>query len=180
VRRRRRNGGTRRFSANPNSTGEEAMGQLGTGFEFVGVGFGKSRVAAIVAMIALSALPVLAIGSVAYYSAEKTLTRQIIADNFEQTRGLHEAVGHYINERRDDVAFLAVSPLLRDAQAPASAKSALLAEFRVVSSIFTYVALWDPNGKLIVQLGGPATLGSELPQALRTAAIISFLDGPFS
>jgi signal transduction histidine kinase/DNA-binding response OmpR family regulator len=118
----------------------------------------------------LSALPVVAIGSAAYYSARRALTGQIVIDNFEQTRSLHKQIERYIDERASDVRAFAANTLLEQAQAPTSAKVAALHEFFASSGIFVSAAVWDRNGKLSAKLGGSSSLGMELPRMLKTAS----------
>jgi signal transduction histidine kinase/CheY-like chemotaxis protein len=141
-------------------------------------GFGKSRMVAIAAIIALSALPVVAIGSVVYYSAQRALTHQIIEDNSEQTRALRDDVGRYIAERTDDVKVLAGSAVMRQPQTPVEAKAAALGDFLAGAPAFTYAAVWDGEGRLVIQSGGPRSLGTQLPQVLMSATPIATLGGP--
>jgi signal transduction histidine kinase/DNA-binding response OmpR family regulator len=120
-------------------------------------------------MIALSALPVLAIGSIAYYSAQQALTAQIIADDFEQARELQEEVARYLEERADDVESLVADSLLQETDVAANDKATLLEQLRMTAPIFTSLALWGPGGNLLGVSGGPSDMGQELPRSLRAA-----------
>ena len=73
-------------------SGGERMDELTKQIELMGRWLNNSKVAAIAAIMIFSALPVLAIGSAAYYSANRALTKQIIDDNLEQTRALRVSI----------------------------------------------------------------------------------------
>src|SRR5580704_17455739 len=102
------------------------MSQLINQLETFSTSLRNSRVATVALVITLSALPVVAIGVSAYYSAEHALTHQISNDNLEQSLAIRLAVDGYMNERAHDVMALAATALLADAQASTNAKSAAL------------------------------------------------------
>src|SRR5260370_28941714 len=105
------------------------MDDLTKQIELMGRWLNNSKVAAIAAIMIVSALPVLAIGSAAYYSAEKALTGQIIDDNLEQTRAIRESIKYYMDERMKDVDGLAADAVLSEPDVSMAAKPDVLAHF---------------------------------------------------
>jgi hypothetical protein len=129
-------------------------------------GISQSRLAAVVIMVALSSLPVILIGTVAYFSAYRALTHQIVDDNFEQTRGVREALSHYVEERLNDMAFLAEG--LPNHDVTVTGSTLLLDRFRANYRMLSYIALWDSKGRLIAQSGRSTGLTATLPKALES------------
>jgi signal transduction histidine kinase/CheY-like chemotaxis protein len=132
----------------------------------------NSKVAAILVITVLSALPVLAIGSAAYYSAQKALTDQIVDDNLEQTRGIRESIKYYMRERMNDVEALARTAPLGEPDASPAAKADALAQVRSVYGMYTRLAIWDADGKLIAYSGGPAPTGLHIALGLEAGRTV--------
>ncbi len=127
-------------------------------------------------MIALSALPVVAIGAAAYYSAEHALTHQISDDDLEQSLAIRLAIEGYINERVHDVMALAATDLLSEARASTSAKATALAGFLSVYRMYRAASIWDDAGKMVAQSGGTDSSGQYIAQALKTGGTMAFAE----
>jgi hypothetical protein len=149
-----------------------ATGQL----EVLGAWLRNSRAATIAAVITLSALPVVAIGAAAYYSAERTLTNQISEDNLEQTRAIRQSIEGYMSERTHDVMALAATDLLAQPLASKSAKTAALAGFLGVYGIYKRVSIWDAEGKMVTQSGGPGPGGQYVGRVLKAGGTMTFAE----
>ncbi len=144
------------------------MNELTKPIDFIHRWLNKSKLAAIVAIMTLSALPVLTIGSAAYYSAEQALTSRIGDDNLEQTRAIRESIEQYMQERVNDVEAVGGVGVLGDSDASTSAKAAdVLAHFLSVYRMYKRLAVWDANGKLVAYQGGPVPTGLYIPQTLK-------------
>ena len=137
---------------------------------------GNSRAATIVAVITLSALPVVAIGAAAYYSAEEALTHQISGDNLEQTLAIRESIEGYMSERTHDVMALAATELLTQPGASKSAKTAALASFLGVYGMYRRVSIWDAEGRMVTQTGGPDPGGRYIAQVLKAGGTMTIPD----
>ncbi len=149
------------------------MNELAKHIELMSGWLKNSWAAAIVAIMAFSALPVLAIGSAAYYTADKALTSRIVGNNLEQTRAIRESIEQYMGERVDDVEALAGVAVLGDPDAGTSAKAAdVLAQFLSVYGMYKRVAVWDADGKLVRYQGGPVPSGLYVVQAHETGRTV--------
>src|SRR5579883_3288174 len=124
------------------------------------------RAVVVAAMIALSAVPVVTIGSIAYVSAQRTLTHQIVEDNFEQTRAVRQNIALFLDQDLNEMEFAAAAlPSKRGGAAAAL----YLDQFRTAFPLFSSVALWDGAGRLIVHSGAQPAFGSRLSSTLMTA-----------
>jgi signal transduction histidine kinase/CheY-like chemotaxis protein len=152
------------------------MSQLINQLETFSTSLRNSRVATVALVITLSALPVVAIGVSAYYSAEHALTHQISNDNLEQSLAIRLAVDGYMNERAHDVMALAATALLADAQASTNAKSAALAGFLSVYRMYRGASIWDVEGRMVTHSGGSDPGGQDITQALKAGGTMSFAE----
>ncbi|MEH2070712.1 MAG: methyl-accepting chemotaxis protein [Nostoc sp.] len=108
--------------------------------------------------IAIGTLPVLAIGAIAFSFANKSITKQITQSQQAQATGLSDKINRFMLGRYGDIQVISSLPFLTNSQASVSTnsqeKQAVLN--RVVEAYQAYdsVAIFDPQGNLIVQSTG--------------------------
>lgn len=97
--------------------------------------------------IALSVLPVLAFGTIAYQVADKQLVEQIQIDKLNTADGLNNEVSRFMFERYGDVQVLANLPILRNSQVSKlvalPAKEAVFDNFAKVYGVYDSIASYD-------------------------------------
>ncbi|MGG6266700.1 methyl-accepting chemotaxis protein [Leptolyngbya sp. AN03gr2] len=126
--------------------------------------------------IAIGTLPVLAIGTIAYTFANRSITRQIIAAEETLASTLSQRVTSFMAERTADVQSLSSIPVLtvpavRDAVSQ-DEKRALLEQFIEAHGVYEGVALFDLNGNVVLQ-NDRSSIGSQADQDYFRAAVQS-------
>lgn len=115
------------------------------------------RKAAILA-IAITTLPIFAIGAIAYSLAHKSMTKQINASHAATATKLTEQINRLMLERYEDIQIISQSPFFtntrvnrntRDAE-----KQAFLDSFVNTHKAYDSIAIFDPAQNLIVQSTG--------------------------
>ncbi len=108
--------------------------------------------------IAIGTLPVVGIGTTAYYFANQSLTKEITAAKLVNVEGLADGLSSFIGERYGDIQFLAKLPILANSEVrkitTASENQEVLNT--VIKSYKSYdnIASFDLNGDLVLQSGG--------------------------
>ncbi|MBE9007940.1 methyl-accepting chemotaxis protein [Fortiea sp. LEGE XX443] len=108
--------------------------------------------------IAISTIPALVIGAIAYNFANKSLTKQITQSQTAEAIGLTDKVNRFMLERYEDIQGLSNLPLLangnfiRNPNTPE--KQALLDKILTAYKGYDSIAVFDTEGNLIVQSTG--------------------------
>ena len=107
--------------------------------------------------VAISVIPIAAVGGIAHQLAARSLTQQIITDQESRTFDIAQKVSLFANHVVSDADTIAASPLLADPQISAIAtetqKVALLNDFIEKHPIEKYdnIAVFDLDGNLLLQ-----------------------------
>jgi methyl-accepting chemotaxis protein PixJ len=108
--------------------------------------------------ITIGVLPVAAIGGVAYFAANQSITQEITATEKARALGLADKANRYIFERYGDVQAMANLPIFRNpkvaAIVPLQEKQALLTGYTTIYGAYDSIAAFDLNGNLMVQSQG--------------------------
>lgn len=116
------------------------------------------RTKATILAIALSTVPVLAIGSVAYLFSNKTLTEQSIEAEQAQALGLVDKANRFMFERYGDIQALANLPSLRNLQVQKALspqeRSQILTSYATYYGVYDSIAAFDLAGNVVVQSAG--------------------------
>jgi len=108
--------------------------------------------------IALGTLPVLAIGTAAYLSANDILVQQITNTKQSDVIGLTDKVNRFMFERYGDVQVLARLPILANYKVrmvvPIDERSVVLTKFAQTYGVYDSIAAFDLEGNLVVQSAG--------------------------
>jgi methyl-accepting chemotaxis protein PixJ len=108
--------------------------------------------------ITIGVFPVAAIGGVAYFVANQSITQEITVAKKALALGLADKASRYIFERYGDVQAMANLPILRNPKVAAvvslQEKQALLSTFAAIYGSYDSVAAFDLNGNLTVQSQG--------------------------
>jgi methyl-accepting chemotaxis protein len=115
--------------------------------------------------IALSTIPVLAIGSAAYYLTSGALNQQIAQNQRTETLGLEDKLATFIQERYIDIQTLAetdtfANPKVRQATSQAE-KDALLNRYLQTHQLYDRILVADPNGNIWAQSQSDTPLSPE-------------------
>jgi methyl-accepting chemotaxis protein PixJ len=108
--------------------------------------------------IAISTIPALVIGAIAYNLANKSLTKQITQSQTAEAVGLTDKVNRFMSERYRDIQVLSNLPLLtngnftRNINTPEN--QALLDKILTAYQTYDSIAVLDTDGDLIVQSSG--------------------------
>ncbi|MBD2437419.1 methyl-accepting chemotaxis protein [Nostoc sp. FACHB-110] len=108
--------------------------------------------------IAISTIPALAIGAIAYNLANKSLTKQITQGQTAEAIGLADKVNRFMAERYRDIQILSNLPLLTNNNFTRSGnipeKQALLDKILSAYQSYDSIAIFDNDGDLIIQSSG--------------------------
>jgi len=108
--------------------------------------------------IAISTIPALVIGAIAYNLANKSLTKQITQSQKAEAVDLIDKVNRFMSERYRDIQVLSNLPLLTNGNftrnASTQEKQALLDKVLIAYKAYDSIAVFDTNGNLIVQSSG--------------------------
>jgi twitching motility protein PilJ len=107
--------------------------------------------------IALGTLPVITIGGIAYWVANKTLTDKIAETQAAAAIGLADKTNRFIFERYGDVQAVANLPILRNRRVqqvvPVQERAQVLKNFASFYGVYTNIVAFDLKGDVIVQAG---------------------------
>ncbi len=112
-----------------------------------------------IAAIALSALPAIGIGSIAYVQAGSTIATQIQADKQNRATSLTRRLQAYMGFRLTDIEDLTTRLIFRDPfileEQGTAAITQRLNQFLARSTVYDSLAFFDLDGNVIVQSDGP-------------------------
>ena len=124
--------------------------------------------------IAISTIPTLAIGSVAYYFAANSMEQQSTELRKTLVADLQNQVNVFMGDRFNDIEMMATLPIFTDAQlrniATSADKSTALDKIQDAYGIYNSIAVFDTQGNLIAQTEGKV-LGNHLNRGYIQAAI---------
>ncbi len=112
--------------------------------------------------ITISTLPLLLIGSTAYYFADKSITQQIIKDEEIQTMDLQDKVNRFMKERYGDIKVMANLDILTNPAATPEQKAAALERMKASLSVYDSIGIFDLQGEPIAQTKEGKKLGNHL------------------
>lgn len=108
--------------------------------------------------IAIGTIPTIAISSIAYYFANQSIVREIVAAKQETATEVANKVAYFMRERYGDIQIMASLSILTDSklrsQTSTQAKQAALDQFVQAYAIYDSVAAFDLNGKVLAQSTG--------------------------
>ncbi|MCC5635351.1 methyl-accepting chemotaxis protein [Nostoc sp. CHAB 5844] len=108
--------------------------------------------------IAISTIPALAIGAIAYNLASKSLTKQVTQSQTAEAVGLTDKVNRFMSERYRDIQILSNLPLLTNgnftSKVNTQEKQAILDKILTAYQTYNSIAVFDTDGDLIVQSSG--------------------------
>lgn len=132
------------------------------------------RVKTTILAIALSSLPVAAIGSIAYFTAGRVVHNQVNAIQIKQSTELLNELNHFIFERYGDIQVLASLPNLNDPKvrkiSTLQGTQQILEKYKTTYGVYDSVAVFDLNGDPIVQTSGQP-LGNQRDRAYFQAVL---------
>lgn len=105
--------------------------------------------------IALSTLPIMLVGSIAYYFADRSLTKQVIENEKSSVINLEDKVELFIKERYEDAKSLSnleifANPKVVQALSQAE-KNEFLTDYVGKEATYDRIAVFDLNGNVIAQ-----------------------------
>jgi methyl-accepting chemotaxis protein PixJ len=108
--------------------------------------------------IAIGTIPTITISSIAYYFANQSIVREIIATKQATSKEVTEKVAFFMRERYGDIQIMAslgvlTNPKLRS-QTTTQDKQAALDQFIQAYTIYDSIAAFDLNGNVIAQSTG--------------------------
>ncbi len=124
--------------------------------------------------IAISTIPTLVIGSVAYYFAANSMEQQSSTLRKTLVSDLQNQVNVFMGDRFNDIEMMATLPIFTNSQlrdiATITDKSAALQKIQDAYGIYNSIAVFDAQGDLIAQTDGKV-LGNHLNRSYIQAAI---------
>lgn len=112
--------------------------------------------------IALSTLPVMLIGGVAYQLADGVITQRVTNTKLARVVSMEDKVKRFLSERYGDIEILSQLPMLTDPalreSTPQSDKVAQLNRFKEASKVYDLISVVNLEGNVIVQ-----TTAEEIP-----------------
>lgn len=118
------------------------------------------RLKATVLAIAMGTVPVMGVGMISYYFANRSLTQEMNLTEQENAEDLGEAVNRFMGERYGDITVLSSLPILRSEKVrrvtTPEEKQNLLDRYIEAYSIYDSIAVYDLAGQLIVKSSTPA------------------------
>src|SRR6478672_472264 len=120
------------------------------------------RTKAIALASLISTLPVLGIGSIAYYLANRSITTQVLESKKDQAIALSNQVNQFMFERYGDIQTLATQEIFADPRisklVPAKQQQETLDRYLQVYQVYDSIAIADLAGNTILQsTGSPVT-----------------------
>jgi methyl-accepting chemotaxis protein PixJ len=126
------------------------------------------RTKATLAAIALSVLPTLAIGGLAYSFSSNALEEKITTAELTRAQGMAERINVFMAERYGDIQVISklpflVNPAVRTVISPED-KQATLENYRKIYGVYSSIAAFDLQGDVIAQSTEGTTLGNQADQ----------------
>ena len=121
--------------------------------------------------IVISTVPVLAIGSTAYYFADKSITKQIIETQTTQTIDLQDKVYQFMKERYGDIQVMANLDIFTNPNATAEQKAAALERLKAALGVYDSIGLFDIKGEPIAQTKAGKKLKNHFSRSYIQAAL---------
>jgi methyl-accepting chemotaxis protein PixJ len=140
------------------------------------------RTKATLLAIALGTMPVVGIGSLAFYFAGQSITKQVFGAEEARAEGIADKVNRFMFERYGDIQTLSILPAFDNPKVSSAIsqveKNALLDQFMKNYGVYNSIGVFDLNGDIIAQSSGPALENhkdqSYFQEALKTGkAVIS-------
>jgi methyl-accepting chemotaxis protein PixJ len=120
---------------------------------------------AIIFTVALTTLPVLGIGTFAYYLVNQSQTKQIISSKEEKATLLIDNLNRFMQRRYGDIQFFANIPLLQNRKLRETVTKeelqARLNSYLTVENSYENIAVLDLNGNVIAESKGQLTLNQK-------------------
>lgn len=124
--------------------------------------------------IAMSTIPVIGIGAIAYSVANQSLTEKIAQTEKSRTEELADKVNRFMFERYGDIQIISQLEMLNNPKiastVPLAQKEQILDNFVKTYGVYDSVAAFDLNGNVIAQSKGEK-LGNQLNQEYIQAAL---------
>jgi signal transduction histidine kinase/CheY-like chemotaxis protein len=114
----------------------------------------------VIRAVAMSSLPVLAMGTVAYFYAYRTITAMVITADMERAQDSADDLKRFLRERVGDVQVLGSIPAWSDKSQSYAKKNELLTRFVTAYPIFQRIVVYDTSGNAIAR-GGRLPDGKE-------------------
>ncbi len=129
--------------------------------------------------IAIGTLPTIALGTIAYQVASRSLTQEITTSNQNLVADLQKEVNIFMGDRFKDIQMMANLSVFKDPKlsqiATKTQKKDVLEQIKAVYQIYDSIAVFDVRGNAIAQTG-EQPLGNHLNRGYIQAAIKA--DGP--
>ncbi|MCF4967748.1 methyl-accepting chemotaxis protein [Nostoc sp. CMAA1605] len=113
---------------------------------------------AVILAIAIGTIPIVTIGAIAYNVLNKSITQQVTKTQQDEAASVANTVNRYILERYQDIQTLANLPFLTNVQVrnitTDAQKQALLNQIIQVNPNYDSIAVFDTEGRVIVQSTG--------------------------
>jgi signal transduction histidine kinase/CheY-like chemotaxis protein len=126
----------------------------------------------VIKAVAMSALPVLAMGTAAYLYAYQTITSMVTAADMERAQDTADDLERFLQERVADVEVLGSIPALGDTAQSPDQKNKLLSRFVAAYPIYERVVAYDANGIPIATCGAPLRDERHSPIGIGRSAIV--------
>ncbi|MBU7582335.1 MAG: methyl-accepting chemotaxis protein [Nostoc sp. TH1S01] len=108
--------------------------------------------------IAISTIPALVMGAIAYHLTSKSLTKQIIQSQTAEAVDLTDKINRFMSDRYGDIQILANSPLFANGNLASNTniqeKQVLLDKILTNYQNYSNIAVFDTDGNVIVQSSG--------------------------
>jgi twitching motility protein PilJ len=112
----------------------------------------------IIVSVAISTIPVLGLGILTYGFGSRLINEQIIKNQEQEAINLGDTINRFILARYTDIQILANLPFLTNQQVSQSTsireKQALLNQFIKTYQVYDHLAVFDLNGRMILQSQG--------------------------
>jgi methyl-accepting chemotaxis protein PixJ len=117
------------------------------------------RTKATLLAIALGTMPVVGVGSLAYYFASQSMTKQVSTAEEARAAGMADKVNRFMFERYGDIQVLAVqsafsNPKVRNSLSKAE-KDSILDKYVKTYLVYDSIAVFDTNGNEVARSSGP-------------------------
>ena len=121
--------------------------------------------------IAIGTIPVLAIGTAAYYFANRSFTKQIIQFEEELTVDLQDKVNLFMKERFNDIQVMANLDIFLDPAATPAQKTAALERLKSAYDVYDSIAVFNLEGEPIAQTNAGKKLDNHLNRTYIQSAL---------
>ncbi|HAA32926.1 MAG TPA: chemotaxis protein, partial [Cyanobacteria bacterium UBA8553] len=122
------------------------------------VGFTSLRTKATLLAVAIGTIPVVLVGTTAYFTASKGIEEQIVQSEKTNAEDLEDKLNLFITERFNDVLSLSkldafTNPKVRDA-VTTEEKSTILKDLMESSKIYNSIVVYNPKSNELLATGG--------------------------